>query len=273
MSRPFSRPRTRIYDVNYNIGENYYRPAIDRLDRKYSGRPLSPTRQTSIPRDIIDRHEKAFQDEDLPTARARASKHITEANMFDSRGGIMKAMEMVENNIDEETASKLQRIRANKKVSIIDDIDMDQTMNNIKARRIKDRADKMLDSVGITTVDKSSRSVDKSSRAVDEGVSYKRSTLKVTMDSSADNKDLTKWSKLSSTEEKDSGASLRAKQSMARLNELEDEMSALQEKAQIRERRAARLRAIVAEAAEESEVCTGSTMRVSSRQKKEAIEY
>ncbi|KAJ8985163.1 hypothetical protein NQ317_012815 [Molorchus minor] len=33
----------RLYDANYNIGESYYKSALDRLDRKYSGRPLSPT--------------------------------------------------------------------------------------------------------------------------------------------------------------------------------------------------------------------------------------
>jgi hypothetical protein len=31
------RPRrSRIYDSNYNIGENLYKSAIDRLDEKYS---------------------------------------------------------------------------------------------------------------------------------------------------------------------------------------------------------------------------------------------
>lgn len=39
-----SRPRTKLYDANYNIGESYYKPALDRLDRKYSGRPMSPSR-------------------------------------------------------------------------------------------------------------------------------------------------------------------------------------------------------------------------------------
>ena len=34
-----SRPRTRLYDCNYNIGQSYYKPMVDHLDRKYSGRP------------------------------------------------------------------------------------------------------------------------------------------------------------------------------------------------------------------------------------------
>lgn len=32
-----SRPRTRVYDCNYNIGEGYYKPMMDHLDRKYYG--------------------------------------------------------------------------------------------------------------------------------------------------------------------------------------------------------------------------------------------
>lgn len=100
-----SRPRTRIYDANYNIGENYYRPALERLDRKYSGRPLSPPpRRPSLPQDIIDRHERAFFEDDLPSARRRAEKRITEDGFFDSRGGRIaaRAFDLMENDIDEE---------------------------------------------------------------------------------------------------------------------------------------------------------------------------
>lgn len=36
MSRP--RVRTRVYDCNYKAGENYYKPTLNELDRKYYGR-------------------------------------------------------------------------------------------------------------------------------------------------------------------------------------------------------------------------------------------
>lgn len=100
-----SRPRTKVYDANYNIGESYYRPALERLDRKYSGRPLSPPpRRSSLPRDLIDRHDRAFFDEDLPSARRRAEKRIVEDGFFDSRGGRIagRALDLLENDIDEE---------------------------------------------------------------------------------------------------------------------------------------------------------------------------
>lgn len=40
MSRPATRGarRTRIYDSNYNASQNYYKPTLDNLDRKYYGR-------------------------------------------------------------------------------------------------------------------------------------------------------------------------------------------------------------------------------------------
>lgn len=37
-----SRPRTRVYDCNYNIGEGYYKPMMDHLDRKYYGSSATP---------------------------------------------------------------------------------------------------------------------------------------------------------------------------------------------------------------------------------------
>lgn len=37
-----SRPRTRVYDCNYNIGEGYYKPMMDHLDRKYYGGTATP---------------------------------------------------------------------------------------------------------------------------------------------------------------------------------------------------------------------------------------
>lgn len=115
MSRPLSRPRTHIYNANYNIGESYYKSALDGIDRKYSGRPLTPPpRHTSIPRDILERHERAFADEDIGSARLRAEKHITEPSFFDNARGsrasavASRALEALENDIDEEVISWLR---------------------------------------------------------------------------------------------------------------------------------------------------------------------
>ncbi|XP_044596653.1 uncharacterized protein LOC123273312 isoform X2 [Cotesia glomerata] len=56
MSRPIlSRPRTRVYDCNYDKGESYYKPMMDHLDRKYSTRPLFPESRGSFADEIAAR--------------------------------------------------------------------------------------------------------------------------------------------------------------------------------------------------------------------------
>lgn len=56
MSRPIlSRPRTFIYGSNYDKGESYYKPMVDHLDRKYSGRPLFPEPRNSLADEIAAR--------------------------------------------------------------------------------------------------------------------------------------------------------------------------------------------------------------------------
>ncbi|KAH0818136.1 hypothetical protein MTP99_002188 [Tenebrio molitor] len=254
-----SRPRTRIYDANYSIGQNYYRPALDRLDKKYSPRTSSPLR-SSINRDIFNRHEEAFADEDLATSRRRAEKHIMEKNMFDSRGGriAQRALDLVENDIDEETASTLRRIRANKKVSVANDVDFESTVNNINSQRLLERSDKTLKSIGL---DENTR------KALDEDVTFKRRSLKVTYE--GDGGDLVKWSPLQRTDDRESAAAIRAKQSRDRILDIEDEMAALTEKQAARERRAARFKALVAENAEETQAAQTAIKSVSFKSRRE----
>lgn len=91
------RPRrSRIYDSNYNIGENYYKSAIDRLDEKYSSRPssillrhseppaVSPTRPL---RYSVNLAAEAELGEDLEYARDRASRAIQKETILDQRSG------------------------------------------------------------------------------------------------------------------------------------------------------------------------------------------
>ncbi|XP_014218122.1 uncharacterized protein LOC106646585 [Copidosoma floridanum] len=56
MPRPIlSRPRTRVYGCNYDKGESYYKPTIENLDRKYSGRPLFAEPRNSLADEIAAR--------------------------------------------------------------------------------------------------------------------------------------------------------------------------------------------------------------------------
>jgi len=239
-----SRPRTRIYNSNYNIGESYYKSAIDRLDRKYSGRPLSPPRHSSHSAfDIADRHARAFADEDIEDSRRRASSKIRDNHVFDSRGQRYSRGSdfFEENGINNETASTLQRIRASKKVSYVDDVDLESTSNNLRTQRLLDRSEKILDSIGLNESSASKRQLENE-------FAYQKRSIKASYD--ADGGNLTKWSAAvpqENGESTTSAAAIRARKSRARIDDIDDEMAAMQEKQATRERRVARLKQLVAE--------------------------
>ncbi|CAH0547864.1 unnamed protein product [Brassicogethes aeneus] len=259
-----SRPRTRVYDANYNIGESYYKSAIDRLDRKYSGRPLSPAKESPMAADIAERHAAAFADEDLSTSRRRAGKLINEDHVFDSRGGRI-GRRTYDDDVDNETSAALRRIRANKKVSIIDDVDLESTSNNIKTFRMLDRSEKMLNSVGIN---------ENSRRTLDEDIIIKRRAA-ANSAASEEAGSLEKWTSMAPVaEEVHSAAALRVKASRERLSGLEDEMAAMAEKQAARERRVARLKALVAEnESEDSSDVVESSVSVSARKERKSVRF
>lgn len=124
----------------------------------------------------------------------------------------------------------------------------------------------MLNSVGINET---------SRRALDDDVSFKRRSLRVTYeDEQPGNSELTRWTPLE-RETTESAAAVRAKQSKARINDIEEEMVALAEKQAARERRAARLKALVAEASEETEAVNNAlqSVSISARREKQTLEY
>lgn len=274
-----SRPRTRVYDANYNIGESYYKSALDRLDRKYSGRPLTPPRQSATPsiaQEIAERHAAAFAEDDLYSARERASKRITDEHIFDNRLNRQRAVDIYENGLDDETTATLSRIRKNKKVSLIDDVDLESTSNNLKTHRLLDRSEKILDSVGISD----SR---RAGSAFDEDVTVKRRSLRLSAaydDGAVSTEGLTKWTPISPPEEmvgRESSATLRARQSKDRLNDIEEEMALMAEKQQAREKRLARLKALVAESEDDgnfnAEASKSKSVSISTRSEKKSVHF
>lgn len=126
-----------------------------------------------------------------------------------------------------------------------------------------DRSAKVLNSVGIN---------ESSRRALDEDVSVKRRSLRVSYENDQSNKDLTRWTPIEREEE--SSAAVRARQSRAKINDIEEEMAALEEKQAARERRAARLKAFVAENAEETEAVNNAlqSVSISARREKKTLE-
>ncbi|KAK5642867.1 hypothetical protein RI129_009034 [Pyrocoelia pectoralis] len=159
---------------------------------------------------------------------------------------------------------------------------MESTVNNINARRFLDRTDKILDTVGIikephlrTVVDDdfSYRAKDVPSRkAVGiEGTSViKRRSLEIAQEDDTRSKDFQKWTALKiERDEKADNAAARAKQTRSRMDELDEEMEAMVERQATREKKAARLRALINEVAEENNVLPPISVRRALRAREE----
>lgn len=244
MSRPALRGarRTRVYDCNYNAGQNYYKPTIDNLDRKLYGRPLlserfespkpappslfSPARETTTP----------FNDEPLSNARRRAERVITEDAFFDSRGARVPKNTIGEaiREFDDEFQSTINKIRASKKAATYTnaaDADFDDSVDTFK-RRNRTEFKSQLDngvSHAANTIRKSAYKItSRREEEVQEPVS------------------IAKWTAVSSTNVDDSGAALRAKATKARLDDIESEMFERTEKQLAREKRSQALKKFIA---------------------------
>ena len=151
---------------------------------------------------------------------------------------------------------------------------MESTVNNINTRRFLDRTEKILDTVGIvkephlrTIVDDdfSYRAIKdapmRKTVTVDDDFVIKRRSLGFNQDEDT-RKDIQKWTSLKiDEEEKADNSTARAKQTRARMDELDEEMLAIAERQATRERKAARLRALINEVAEENDVLPPISVR------------
>lgn len=196
------RPRrSRIYDLNYNIGENYYKSAIDRLDEKYHSRPSSILLRHSEPPAVSPPRPRIasmaaddLAEEDLEFSRERASRAIQKETILDQRSG-RRGLEL-ESSFDGQVQKTLDRIQASKKL-LRDTIDLDEAYNsqqqsNLASSKMVKRSVKMVSDI--------SSSAQKSSN------------------------ELTKWSKNTDYNDSESFAAVRARQSQARLQDIEQDM-------------------------------------------------
>lgn len=253
-----SRPRrTRLYDTSYNIGESYYKSALDNLDRKKYGKPASTSILSSTPKLALD---NTF-DEDLQNYRNRAHRAITEDPIFDSRGSrVPRSVQFPsaygDDDLDEDVQSSLSRIRSNrsKMSSLINELDLDDSfskrrpnlsekLEDVMGSSIRSRGMKML--TGASGIDDDyepgfkSRTLNLKSRleAGDDSIigssvsKFKRTVISSDIDES-----------LSS-----SAASMRAKATKARLVDIENDMFDRSEKQLEREKRSMNLKKLLAE--------------------------
>lgn len=229
-SRPLlSRPRTKVYESNYNAGQSYYKSTLDNLDRKY-GRTLSsepatngaigglrasldrererervelPSPRTAI-RDLED--DEFFAD--LPKTRKTTALLGEFDSIFESRvkNGIQKErtpprqlkQSAFDDEIEEDLAASMKRLRASRAARAAE-ADLDEIESNLSSRKSNlrsklDFSDKLIDSVGLSG---------KSRAALEEeGITGKRRVLKITATSSSEqgneNDQLTRWTSLKS---------------------------------------------------------------------------
>ncbi|XP_063373217.1 uncharacterized protein LOC134661182 [Cydia amplana] len=254
MSRLGRTRRTRVYDCNYDKGESYYRPVLDRLDHKTAPGAADHADRDRFRAGVESRIKSALDGVDAEMARDE---------LFDSRGaramrGRPLSSALEEDDLTDDITESLKRIRAGKKQSrFAEDIDFENSVSNLENRmRI---SDKILETVGIGHSE-----VSGARRALQDN--EERTEKRIARRLNEENS-LTKWTALKDDE---SAAAQRAKASRARLSDLEDEMSELSERGAAREKRAARLRALVADSdiADSAAASTKITIR-EQREKKQ----
>ncbi|XP_076749992.1 uncharacterized protein LOC143422899 [Xylocopa sonorina] len=267
MSRPIlSRPRTRVYGCNYDKGESYYKPMVDHLDRKYSGRPLfseprnsladeiaarrgdigardlSSPRNSSLGRDLDLELDPSIRTPQLPLPLSSlATDNLfpeDEDIVYDSRG--QRSRRRFAENFANNVAATTQHLK-----SKLANIGLDDEVDAIlgKPRLLRQEQDQLKSSLS------SARQEMKSISEGTEAMFKRRSKLFDEIDRMEEKPILTKWSKLINDEENliPSAAATRAKQTKARLDDLETEMEELAERQAKRERRAAALKALINE--------------------------
>lgn len=152
-------------------------------------------------------------------------------------------MNLIHNYLLFQITESLKRLRAKKASRINEDIDFENSVANLE-NRIK-ISDKILESVGL-----GSSEISGARRALKEN--EERTEKRISRRLNEEN-GLTKWTALKDFDD-ESAAVQRAKATRARLTNLEDEMSELNERTAAREKRAARLRALVADSEADSTV-------------------
>ncbi|XP_014479989.1 PREDICTED: uncharacterized protein LOC106747160 [Dinoponera quadriceps] len=263
MSRPIlSRPRTFIYGSNYDKGESYYKPMVDHLDRKYSGRPLFPEPRNSLADEIAARRSdigtrdlsgpRTGRDPDLefdPRTRASQLPPFTdpllppddEDTVYDSRG--QRTRRRLGDDFAEDVSATTRRFRARVAAMGLED-ELEASTAASQARR---SAADLLESA--VTARKGARTAIEEA----EGGFKRRSRLFDELERADEGKSaLIRWSKLINEDDDllpTSAAASRAMQTKARLHDIESEMEELAERQAKRERRAAALRALVNESA------------------------
>lgn len=128
-----SRPRTRVYDCNYNAGEKYYKSMVDQLDRKYSGTSSLPSFTTppftSRIRDDDDFPSKSIR---RPSPFSSASSDF-ESSLSERRSRLNGETRSLEDDLEDEIVTsmkKLKVLRAAKAASVEEELNTPTSILN-----------------------------------------------------------------------------------------------------------------------------------------------
>uniref|UniRef100_A0A1B6CCA2 Uncharacterized protein n=2 Tax=Clastoptera arizonana TaxID=38151 RepID=A0A1B6CCA2_9HEMI len=249
------RPRrTKVYDCNYNIGERYYKPTLDSLDRKYSGRPDTSSVFDESP---ATRASKLFEDMDLnkPNGMNRSSFIQDEEDDF---GEEMNA-----------TLKRIKAARAQRSAEIEDELENFSNRKNDMKKRIN-MSEKLLDSVGLN---------EKSQSLLEDEIFTKKRTIKANDD---EDDTFAKWTQvkpgtkaLRDAEDAMDGlaAVARARKSRARLADIDAEMEELAERGAAREKRLAGLKTLMADTEDQAQVRVSKRVSVKATTEKKQVTF
>ncbi|XP_051166974.1 uncharacterized protein LOC127285160 isoform X1 [Leptopilina boulardi] len=255
-----SRPRTRVYGCNYDKGESYYKPMVDHLDRKYSGRPLFSEPRNSLADEIAARRS------DIGTRDLAGSRQSTSGREFEPEfEPRSRTIPTISNDPffddGDETVFDIrgQRTSRTRRLPLSEDFanEVASTTRKLKSRVAAFNLDatEALDAeIGLKSrSEKLFHDTAKSAKSAleDAESAFRRRPKFRTDEPDIPEERPTRWSKLLDSSENledfTSAAAGRAKLTKARLNDLETEMEEMAERQAKRERRAAALRALVNE--------------------------
>lgn len=222
--RRFTRPRTRVYDYNYNLGENYYRSALDGLDRKYG----------TLPVDTIEVPKRPERPE-RPASMGDFDSFIEDRKL---------EAESLRRNMEEDSQSLKRISRARAREAPNAEADFENAFLQRREEVKKRFSDKMLDAVGIngSALDEESRTIRRRARRAAEMAEEEKIKLPVA-----------KWTAMTDHPEDaldDFAAKSRARLSRARLADIDSEMEEISARGAQRERRLANLRDLLSESSE-----------------------
>lgn len=251
MASRWRRPRTKVYDCNFNVAERYYKPVMDSLDRKHGHSSLDPVtpldERDSTPASRVSRLVDRESSTGRESVGARATRMMAEfENGFESSHKNRASQLRDDEDADAEFEATMKKIRNARKAR---NAELEEEFDSIGSSSRKNKinlADQLLDSVGLNS---------KTQRSIEEDVysKHKRAAKKFFEE---DDDSMTKWTvvnpaakalKDAEDASNESSASARARKSRARLQDIDAELEELDRKSAARQKRIADLKVLMAE--------------------------